>query len=72
MSKTRNTHQRSSELQATAQTLIDIVEHDAASAPVAKALRITAQHRLMELTGCTATTARNHIYKAIRRLRHVD
>ena len=65
-----NAKDRSDELQTLAQSLVNLPEYEAASLKVAKALAVVWQLRLMEQTGCTATTARSHIYKAIRRLRY--
>lgn len=70
MSNNNNTKYRSEELQALAQSLVNFAEYEAASLKVAKALAVVWQLRLMERTDCTATTARTHIYKAIRRLRY--
>jgi len=67
-----NTAARSDELQTIAQTLVNLPEYEAASLAVAKALAVVWQLRLQEQTGCTKTTARTHIYKAIRRLRYKD
>lgn len=68
MSKNNNTKERTEELQAIADSLVNYPEYAAASRKVAKALAVVWQLRLMEQTGCTKTTAQTHIYAAFRRL----
>lgn len=70
MSKNNNTAARSDELQAIAQSLVNLPEYEAASLAVAKALAVVYQLRLIEQTGCAKQSARTHVYKAIRRLRY--
>lgn len=70
MSKTLNTKERSNYIQSVAQSLVNQSLHDSLSNAAAKPLRTTWQHQLMERTGCTPLTARSHIAKALRRLRH--
>lgn len=72
MSKTKNTRARSDEIQAIAQSLVDQPLHDSLSNAVAKPLRVVWQQQLMERTGCAPFTARSHIAKALRRLRHAS
>lgn len=72
MSKTRNTKLRSDEIQAIAQSLVDQPYHDSLPNAAAKPLRTVWQHQLIERTGCVPFTARSHIAKALRRLRHAS
>ena len=67
MSKNRNTKDRSAEIHCAAKELINTDEYNTASPAVAKALRVVAQKRLMELTGCTATTARSHVDRVLKK-----
>lgn len=70
MSKTRNTKERSEEIQTLAQTLVNQELHDSLPLEARKPIRVAWQHQLIQQTGCTQPTARTHIAKALRRLRH--
>ena len=72
MSKTRNDSLRQQEIACLASGLVDPIAFTAASPPIAKAIRILAQQRLMELTGCTLKTARRHIVKALEKVSQDD
>lgn len=66
MSKTKNTHERSKQIQEIAYSLIDQQLHDSLPLAASKPIRTVWQHQLMEKTGCTPFTARSHIAKALR------
>jgi hypothetical protein len=65
MSKTRNTHARSKQIQEVAQSLINQQLYDSLPLAAIKPIRTAWQHQLMERTGCTPFTARAHIAKAL-------